>query len=651
MTPTTGNPAPANPCGSPGRAAGAGPFADIPLGCRYDDRGLAPVIWMKSGLLRGLAAGALCLPLPAVAFDRLTFDIAGGGDGLQARVEAASGLRDLQERDVTDPQEVIATARAEYARLLGAMYAEGRYNAVISVRIDGREAADLSPFAAPARVGTVAVRVDPGPTFRFGTARVAPLAPGTPLPDGFARGEDAGAGLIREATAAGVAGWRDAGHAKARLSGQRIVARHAQRRLDAEVTLDPGPRLRFGEMTVTGNARTRERAVRRIAGYPQGEVYSPAALETAANRLRRTGTFRSVRITEADQPNPDGTLDVILALAEERRRRAGAGVEVNSLEGVTVSAFYLHRNLTGSAERLRVDARVSGIGGQTGGFRGDGVDAFLGARATRPGSWGPDTELFVLGEIEVEDAPDFYAERATLGIGATRPLGDALTGELALTVARTRTEDRFGARQFDTVALPFTLTWDSRDAALDATRGIYARGTATPFLGIGETASGLRLEADARTYLRFGDRLVLAARGQFGTVEGPDLLDIPAADRFFSGGGGTVRGHEFQSLGVIETGGAVRAQTGGASFLGASLEARVGVTEAIGVVAFYDWGYVSPASFFDFADAGNSHAGAGLGLRYDTGIGPIRLDVGVPVGGDGAGLEAVQVYIGIGQAF
>jgi translocation and assembly module TamA len=587
---------------------------------------------------------------PAHAFDTLTFDIPGDADGLQDRVTAASGLRDLKDRGITDPQEVIAAARAEYARLLGAMYAEGRYNAVISVRVDGAEAADLSPFAAPPRIGTVAIRVDPGLPFRFGTARVAPLAPGTALPPAFASGEPAAAGAIRAAAAAGVLGWRNAGHAKAAATGQRIVARHADRVLDADITLDPGPRLRFGTLTITGDTRVRERAVRRIAGFPTGEVYSPQAIETAANRLRRTGTFRSVGLTEADRPNPDGTLDVTLQLADERRRRAGAGVELNSLDGLRLSAFYLHRNLTGSAERLRVDTAISGIGGQTGGFRGDGVDFTLGARATRPASWGPDTELFVLGEIEVEDAPDFYAETARAGIGATRPLGENLIGELALTYSFSRTEDRFGPRDTSLVSLPLTLTWDSRDNALDATDGLYLKGTVTPFAGLGDTASGLRLDGDARTYLAFGDRLVVAVRGQLGTVEGPSLLDIPAADRYFSGGGGTVRGQEFQSLGVRVARGALSAQSGGASFLAASVEARVAVTDTIGAVAFYDWGHVSPASLFDFADAGSSHAGAGLGLRYDTGIGPIRLDVGVPVGGDNA-FDDLQVYIGIGQAF
>lgn len=604
--------------------------------------------------IAGLAAACALALLPfgpGHAFDTLTFDVPDAGDGLQARVSAASGLRDLKDRGITDPQEIVAAARAEYARILGAMYAEGRYNAVISVRVDGREAADLSPFEAPARIGTVAIRVQPGPAFRFGTARVAPLAEGTELPDGFAPGQTAAAGTIRAAAAAGILGWRNAGHAKATPAGQRIVARHADRILDADIALSPGPRLRFGTLTITGETRVRERAIRRIAGFPTGEVYSPQAIETAANRLRRTGAFRSVSLTEAENPNPDGTLDVTLQLADERRRRAGAGVELNSLDGLRLSAFYLHRNLTGSAERLRVDASIAGIGGQTGGFRNDGVDYALGARATRPASWGPDTEVFVLGEIEVEDAPDFYAETARAGIGATRPLGENLQGELALTYSLSQTEDRFGTRSYDVVSLPFALTYDSRDSPLDATEGLYLKGTITPFAGLGDTASGLRLDGDARTYLAFGDRLVVALRGQLGTVEGPALLDIPAADRYFSGGGGTVRGQEFQSLGVRVARGALSAQTGGASFLGASIEARMAVTDTIGAVAFADWGYVSAASLFDFdADAGDSHAGAGLGLRYDTGIGPIRLDVGVPVGGDDA-FGDVQIYIGIGQAF
>ena len=97
--------------------------------------------------------------------------------------------------------------------------------------IDGREAAAIPPVAPPARIGTVLVNVDPGPPFTFGRARIAPLAPGTVLPERFAPGQPAESGAVRDAAVAAVDGWRDAGHAKAAPAGQRITADHRARRL------------------------------------------------------------------------------------------------------------------------------------------------------------------------------------------------------------------------------------------------------------------------------------------------------------------------------------------------------------------------------------------------------------------------------------
>ncbi len=85
---------------------------------------------------------------------------------------------------------------------------------------------------------------------------------------------------------------------------------------------------------------------------------------------------------------------------------------------------------------------------------------------------------------------------------------------------------------------------------------------------------------------------------------------------------------------------------GGASFAAVSAELRASVTSTIGVVAFYDAGFVGMTGGFG---AGEWHAGAGVGLRYDTGIGPIRLDLAVPVAG--ATGDGLQIYLGIGQSF
>ena len=140
----------------------------------------------------------------------------------------------------------------------------------------------------------------------------------------------------------------------------------------------------------------------------------------------------------------------------------------------------------------------------------------------------------------------------------------------------------------------------------------------------------------------------MAGRVQIGSVLDADLSEAPADFLFYSGGGGTVRGQPYQSLGIETVDGMDTVTTGGTSFLGAQLEARFLVRENIAVVGFYDFGQVG-ATATPGEDA-EWHAGAGFGVRYNTGIGPIRLDLGTQANGDDAGSD-LQVYIGIGQAF
>jgi translocation and assembly module TamA len=143
-------------------------------------------------------------------------------------------------------------------------------------------------------------------------------------------------------------------------------------------------------------------------------------------------------------------------------------------------------------------------------------------------------------------------------------------------------------------------------------------------------------------------RLVVAARLQGGVILGPELLDVPRDQLFYSGGGGTVRGQPYRSLGVLAPlGSGTDFLVGGRYFVGGSLELRGKVTDKIGVVGFLDAGSVGIDGFT--GDSANSHAGAGLGVRYDTTIGPIRVDVAAPVSGDTG--DGVQFYIGLGQAF
>ena len=562
---------------------------------------------------------------------------------LSKTLEQASLARGAAGNKEADAQDLFGAARADYARRVAALYDQGRYGGSVSILIDGREAAGIAPMDAPSRIDRVEIRVEPGPVFRFSRAHIGPLAPQTQLPSTFRLTEVARASAIVEAAGNGVSAWRDAGHAKAAVARQAITADHRKQELAAEIALDPGPPTWFGTLQMTGNERLRTARLAKIAGFPSGEVFSPAALEEVRNRLRRTGIFSAVTLTEAATLRDGKLLDGELTVVEAKLRRLGFGAEVSTSDGGTVSGYWLHRNLMGGGEKLRVDAEVSGIGVGSG-----GSDYSFGARLDRPATFSPDTAAYLKTEIARKHEDDYTLSGSALGFGLSHIFSAKLSAEAGIGYEWAKIEDASGALIYRQMTFPLSATWENRNVPTDATRGTYAKVDLMPFYGLGTTGSGARLQGDLRAYRGFGanDRFVLAGRAQIGGVFGPDLAETPRDYLFYSGGGGTVRGQPYQALGVTDLqGGTLR--TGGTRFVGLSAELRAGVTEKIGVVAFYDAGYVSASDFF--GHGGDWHSGAGLGLRYKTPIGPIRLDIAAPVDGDTG--DGPQLYLGLGQAF
>jgi translocation and assembly module TamA len=594
--------------------------------------------------LFALAPMALMFALgagPAGAVDSYQFDTPGADEALRKVLMSAS-LSDSEAKSSTDPQEVFAAARADYARILGALYAEGYYSGTINILVNGREAAGIAALDIPEQISSLAITVTPGPQSVFSRAAIAPLAPKTELPEGFATGKIARSDVIREAASTGVDAWREAGHAKADIASQKIIADHRSNTLDTTITLAPGPELRFGTLTLEGYQRLRPARLEQIAGFPTGEVYSPEKLDTVRKRLRKTEIFSSITLTEADKPNADGTLDMTLAVVEQPRRRYSFGAELDSLDGLNLNGYWLHRNLRGRAEKLKIYGEVNGIGGSTG-----GIDYKLGARVDRPATLDPDTSGYVFAEGIRLDEKDYTGTGYEIGFGLTHDFSDKLSAEIGLDYKFIRADFGFASFDYKVLALPISATFDDRDDKLDAHNGYYLEGKVTPYYGIGLAESGAQVKGDARAYRGFSDdRFVIAARGQLGAVRGSTIDTTPSDYLFYSGGGGTVRGQPYQSLGVNVLNGGTQG-SGGTSFAAMSLELRAMVTKSIGVVGFYDAGFVSDDGFF--GDDGNSHAGAGIGVRYKTAIGPIRLDVATPVSGNTG--DGVQFYLGIGQAF
>ena len=571
---------------------------------------------------------------------------------LDSTIRSASSLIAEQGAPASGAAGLLARARADYKRILGALYDQGYYGGTISILVGGREAASLPPDATLPKPVDVRLSVDPGPLFHFGRIGIANRAPSDVAADdrveppeeiGFAAGEVARSTLIVRAESLAVEAWQQLGYAEAKVAERQVVADHATDTVDVTIIVEPGRRALVGPIGVRGTERMDPGFVAQQTGLRPGAEYDPDDVARAEKRLARLDVFRAMRVEAAGGIGSDGILPMNVIVEEQAERRFGVGATYSSVDGIGLEAFHLWRNLFGRAERLRLDAKVAGINWpvDTAEF-----DYAFGATFTKPGFLNPDNDLVAAISAERTVLPA-YTETSALGkIGLTQYLFDEVTLDGSIYYERSQFEDDFGTRDFSLVGFNAGVIWDARDDAQDATEGFYLAGTAEPFYELDRGYFGFRATAEARGYWSFmdDDQFVLAARAKLGILAGPELEDIPPDRLFFAGGGGSVRGYAYRGIGVDNPDGSV---SGGRYLLEGSVEGRYKVTEEIGVVGFLDGGYVAADSFPGFDEL---RIGAGIGLRYYTSLGPLRADIAVPLKGRD-GDPDYALYVGIGQAF
>jgi translocation and assembly module TamA len=574
-------------------------------------------------------------------------------DAIAEAVRSASEIWRGRENAAAGSAGLLTRAKGDYRRILAALYDSGHYGGQISIMLNGREAANVPVGLDLPDRSNIAISVVPGSDYLFGRTAIINRAPPnfnrkdevtSPESIGFAKGQIARAGVVHQAAGLSIEEWRQQGYPTAAVGSTTAIANHPNNQLNVSINLNPGPKAVFGELVVSGTEDMDPEFVRYMAGIPVGAEYDPDAIKKARKRLDRLGLFSTRKIVEAESVSSNGVLPLSLIVKERKRHRYGVGATLSTADGAGVEAYWLHRNLFGKAEQLRLDAKFGGIQATSGPNQ---VDDYLGATFTKPGVLNPDTNLSATAFIK-RDYNDIYEET---GYGILANLINYRSDEITLTggafFEAGRFEDVFGIRDFKTAGINGDILYDTRRNKLDSKSGIYARMNAKPYYEWRYSNPGIRLEAEARSYLAIDrkKRSILAGRVKVGSLIGGSIAETAPSFLFTAGGGSSVRGFSNKSIGISN---GLGQTAGGKSLLETSVEFRQRLAGKFGGVLFVDGGIVGPDSVLDFSQT--MSFGAGVGILYHTGVGPIRVEVAVPLNNT-AGQSSFVLYAGIGQAF
>ncbi len=572
-------------------------------------------------------------------------------DDFLERFEDLSTVEELD--DDGNVARLAAQSRADEDLLNRMLRVYGYYDALVFRSVGsiepGQETADQRP--------TVRFDIIPGSQYRFGAIDLGRLAeagadyamlrevfeiqPGDPLMSDK---------IVEERYDLDLA-IGESGYPFARIEEPELLIDHDRIEGDLTMPVTPGGKYRFGNVTTNMPDFMSADHLAGIARFEPGDIYQRSLELDFRRAILATGLVNSVTLTPVEAAPPvegePGTVDIAVEMTPAKLRTIAGRVGYGSGEGFKVEGAWEHRNLFPPEGMLRVRGilgtaeQLAGVTFRKNNFGGRDkiltVDAYAStidygpydARTVslvgnyerlstilfqKPFSWGVGLELVATGEREV-DADGNLGPRQTYFIGA----------------------------------IPLFAQVDTSDDLLDPRRGFRVSSRLSPEVSRtnGVESFYLRGEVQGAYYLPVSDNIVLASRARFASIPGAPVSAIAPSRRLYAGGGGSVRGYAYKGIGPRNS---LGDPTGGRSLTELSLEARIRtglLGGALGIVPFIDAGTVGEDATPGFDEI---KIGAGIGARYHTNFGPLRIDVGVPLN-PGPNDSKFGVYVGLGQSF
>lgn len=606
----------------------------------------------------------LTAPLPPIA----TFDAtpppaqaAASADEEAPRILYRLNLRGLEEVDLEDRFRSLSALLQDGRKAANAAQVSARAEEDVQLAerllrsegyYDGIATASVDPVPDAAGQLVVTLTATPGERYALDAIAVTGTAP---EPARLARsaldlerGDPIVAAAIETAEANVALRLPEQGYPFVEIGARDILLDETDHRGDYTLPVTSGPRSSFGGFRTDGDPVFDVGHIGILSRFDRGELYDSRKVDDLRQALVATSLFSTVSVepVRTGAVAPDGTESVDLLVRQTKGpwRSLAASAGYGTGEGIKLTGSWTHRNLFPPEGALTVTA-VAGTQEQSvntifrrsnAGKRDRTVQLGASIARQRFDAFNAQT-INMSGSISRTSTP-IWQKRWTYSIG----------GELIAT-----RETRFDRSQVDRTkstyfiaALPLQLGYDASDSLLDPTSGFRVTGRLSPEAQK-RTSGGFdgyaRMLVETSGYFAVSDSIVLASRARVGSIMGASRDTIAPSRRLYAGGGGSVRGFGFQELGPKD---ANNDPLGGRSLTEFAVEARYRFGN-FGVVPFVDAGRVGRGSAPSISGL---RYGAGIGGRYYTNFGPLRVDVATPIDRR-RGEARVALYISIGQAF
>jgi len=551
---------------------------------------------------------------------------------------------------------VRARLSADAELLQRILASEGYYDAKVETRIDRtprtEDAGGDGESRARRRRGPLIAVIDVTPGQRYIFSSIAidakPTVPPTLISDNFplSVGEPIVSERVQGAEAALALKLPEEGYPFAKIGQRDILLDGATGGGDYTLPVDIGPRARFGGFETTGDLAFDADHVEVLSRFRRGELYDSRMVDDLRQALVATGLFSTVAVEpqKTGESAGDDTEYVTMLVTQDAGppRTIAASAGYGTGEGIRLEGSWTHRNLFPPEGALI----VRGVAGTQ--------QQGIGATFRRSNAGRRDRTFELVAEASRNNYNAFEALTgrlaARVSVESTPIWQKKFTYAYGAEVIATSEDDydlARGVRDRDLyyiLGLTGQVGMDRTDSLLDPTKGFRVTALVQPEGSLsGKFTPYARTRLDVSGYYPVTDSIVVAGRVRVGSILGASRERLAPSRRFYAGGGGSVRGFGYQELGPKDPN---LDPIGGRSINEAALEARYRFGN-FGVVGFVDAGQVYRGSTPTFSDL---RFGAGIGARYYTNFGPMRLDVATPIDRR-PGEARVSVYVSIGQAF